>query len=132
MSRVFPPSYRVARAPARPLVLFDGDCRFCRRWTDSWRRSWGARLDLEASQSACVRFPEISAPAFDSALQLVEPDGSVFSGAYAALRARAHGGGTRGLLLPLYEKIPGAAPVLEFFYRVVAQNRRIFSLLIRR
>ena len=79
-----------------PLVLFDGDCRFCRRWTDSWRRSWGARLDLEASQSACVRFPEISAPAFDSALQLVEPDGSVFSGAYAALRAQAHGCGTEG------------------------------------
>jgi predicted DCC family thiol-disulfide oxidoreductase YuxK len=124
--------YHVAAPPAeRPLVLFDGECRFCRHWAELWRTQFAGRIDVAASQEARERFPEIPAAAYDEALQLVEPDGSVYSGACAALRARAHGRQRRGLLLPAYESLPGAPAVLELGYRIVARNRRIFSMLIR-
>jgi len=125
------PRLRVAAPPARPLVLYDGDCRFCRRWAASWREEFAGRLDLAPSQEARHLFPEISVAACDEALQLVEPDGAVYAGAEAALRARAHGRGRRGAWLRLYKSGPGAAALLEWGYRIVARNRRIFSMLLR-
>jgi predicted DCC family thiol-disulfide oxidoreductase YuxK len=124
--------YHVATPPAGlPLVLSDGDCRFCQHWAGRWRTQFAGRVEVATSQEARGRFPEIPAAAYDEALQLVEPDGAVYSGACAVLRARAHGRGRRGLLLPLYENVPGAPALLEFGYRIVARNRRIFSMLIR-
>ncbi len=112
-------------------MLFDGECRFCRRWADRWQADFAGRLDVAPSQEARTRFPEIPAAAYDQAMQLVEPDGTVYSGAQAALRAIAHGSGRRGLTLRAYESVPGAAALLELGYRIVARNRRVFSMLMR-
>lgn len=124
------PRYQVARPPALALVLFDGDCRFCQRWAERWRTDYTGRLEVSAAQSECHRFPEIPPTAYTAALQLIEPDGAVYSGAAAALRARAHGRRRRGVLLPLYESGPGAAALMEFGYRIVARHRRVFSMLM--
>jgi len=126
------PRYRVASPPPeRSLLLFDGDCRFCQLWAGRWRLAYAGRLDVATSQMERGRYPEIPASAYDEALQLIEPDGAVYSGAYAALRARAVGSGRRGLLLPIYETVPGMAGLMEFGYRIVARNRRLFSMLMR-
>lgn len=127
-----PPSpCRVAAPPPRPLVLFDGDCRFCRQWAGRWQRDFAGRLDVVPSREARGNFPEIPPAAYAGALQLVEPDGAVYAGAHAVLRALARGHGRRGKLLHCHETVPGAARLLEFAYRIVARNRRIFSMLIR-
>ncbi len=126
------PRYRVASPPPeRSLLLYDGECRFCQVWAGRWRTSFAGRLDVAPSQSERGRFPEIPVAAYGEALQLVEPDGAVYSGAYAALRARAAGSGRRGLLLPWYESVPGMAGLMDFGYRIVARNRRVFSMLMR-
>ncbi len=121
------PNYRVSSPPLKPLVLFDGECRFCRHWAGQWRANYGPHLDVAPGQDVHARFPEIPGTAFDEALQLVEPDGSVYSGAYAVLRARSHGRGRRGFLRWLYETVPGAASLMNFGYRIIARNRRVFS-----
>lgn len=123
--------YRVAHPPPRPLVLFDGECRFCRHWAGQWARDFAGALDVEPAQQAGGRFPQIPAREYDVALQLIEPDGFVYSGAVAALRALSHGRRRLGLLLALYEKSRFAAAFLEWGYRRVARNRRLFSLLMR-
>jgi predicted DCC family thiol-disulfide oxidoreductase YuxK len=112
------------------MVLFDGDCGFCRRWAEQWRTDYAGRLEVSAAQSERRRFPEIPPSVYAAALQLVEPDGFVYSGACAALRARAHGRRRRGMLLPVYESWPGAAALLEWGYRIVARHRRVFSMLM--
>lgn len=126
-----PPRQHVVLPPVRPTLLFDGDCRFCRRWAGRWGARFAGRLDVIPAQEARSRFPEIPDAAYAGALQLVEPDGGVHSGACAALRARAHGRGRRGALLSLYESVPGAAALMESGYRIAARNRRIFSMLMR-
>jgi predicted DCC family thiol-disulfide oxidoreductase YuxK len=122
---------RVAAPPAKPLVLFDGECRFCRMWADRWTESSGDRIDLASSQSQRGRFPEIPDQAFADALQLIDTDGTVYAGAEAVLRSRSLGLGRRGLALRTYTSVPGVAPVLELAYTAVARNRPVFSFLTR-
>ncbi|MBL9214054.1 MAG: lipase maturation factor family protein [Opitutaceae bacterium] len=121
---------RVASPPTgRPLLLWDGDCRFCRLWADRWREEYGARVDFAPARSQAGRFPEIPAAAFDEAVQFVTPDGRVFAGAAALLHARAHGTGRPGLLGRIYARVPGGAWLLEAAYRLVARRRgRLYAL----
>ena len=126
------PRYRVALPPPeRPLLLYDGDCQFCQLWANRWQAAYTGRLTVAPAQVRQGQFPEIPTAAFAEALQLVEPDGAVYSGACAVLRARACGRQKRGVLLPIYESVPGAAGLFEFGYRIVARNRRLFSMLMR-
>ncbi len=124
------PRHRVASPPAsKPLLLWDGACGFCRLWAERWREAYGDRLDLATAQSQAGRFPEIPAAAYNDAIQLIEPDGRVFSGAEAALRTRRHGRNRQDPLLWAYEKIPGVASVAEAGYGMVARHRPLFSRL---
>lgn len=125
------PSVRVSNPPARPLLLFDGDCGFCRLWIERWRDAYGARVDFTPAQEAGARFPEIPAEKFNEAVQLIETDGSVHSGAPAVLRTRALGKGRRDFALFAYESLPGVAPVTEMAYGLVARHRPLFSRLSR-
>src|SRR5258708_25367359 len=77
---------RVPNPPAKPLLVFDGDCGFCRTWVARWRRTVGPRVDYEEFQSAGARFPTIPRSRFRRALQLILPDREVFHGAEAAVR----------------------------------------------
>jgi predicted DCC family thiol-disulfide oxidoreductase YuxK len=124
--------FRVASPPVdRPLLLWDGDCGFCSLWAARWREAYGERVDLATAQSQAGRFPEIPTSAFELGIQLVEPDGNVYSGAEAALRTRRHGRGHGDAFLWAYEKIPGVAAVTDSGYGFVARHRPLFSKLTR-
>jgi lipase maturation factor 1 len=113
----------IAHPPlSRPVLIYDGECTFCRRWVDRWRTAAGVALDLEAAQTAAGRFPEIPPAEFVRAVQLVDTNGRVYSAAEAIVRARAlatH----RTWLQTAYELLPGFAPVAEAVYRLVARHR---------
>ena len=36
---------RVKSPPARPLMIFDGDCRFCAFWIRRWQRATGEAVE---------------------------------------------------------------------------------------
>ncbi|HEY1251279.1 MAG TPA: lipase maturation factor family protein [Thermoanaerobaculia bacterium] len=116
------PRWRVANPPARPLLLYDGTCGFCKTWIARWRERTGDAVDDEPSQSAGARFPEIPAAEFARAVQLVLPDGTVLSGAEAVARLLSLPNG-RGVFLWTYRRIPGVAPAAELAYRVIAGHR---------
>src|SRR5258706_11179176 len=122
----------VAASPTKPLLIFDGDCNFCRHWIARWKNSTGDAVDYIEFQDASIatRFPEISRDQFEQAVQLIEPDGSVYAGAEAALRSLAHGSHSHWQLW-CYEKLTGIAFVAEFFYRLVARHPGTFSTLTR-
>jgi predicted DCC family thiol-disulfide oxidoreductase YuxK len=119
------PAARVACPPPRPLLIYDGECDFCRRSVTRWRRITGDRVDFVPFQDAdaLARFPEIPRADLERAVHLIEPDGAVYRGAAAALRARRLPPG-HGWLWWLYERCPGFAPLAEAIYRGVAANRR--------
>lgn len=92
----------------------------------------GEAVDYSSSQEAAARYPEIPAAAFTRAVQLIETDGSVYSGAQGVFRALAHAGSRWARLpLALYEWVPGARLVAEGCYALVSRNRRVFSWFFR-
>ncbi|HKP02294.1 MAG TPA: lipase maturation factor family protein [Chthoniobacterales bacterium] len=121
---------RVPNPPSKPLVIFDGDCRFCRRWIERWRDMTGGAVEYAPYQEAATRFPEIPRENFEAALHFVDRDGTVYRGAEAVFRSLGTARAGRALLW-CHEHLPGFAPVTEAAYGFVARNRRIASFFTR-
>src|ERR1039457_5706679 len=120
----------VAVPPPKPLMVFDGDCNFCTLWIHRWRQMTGESVDYLPAQDPRIaaQFPEIPRAQFDTAVQLIETDGVVYSGAKAVFRALAKNP-KRQWLLRAYEQSPAVSNLTEWAYRLVAGNRKFFSLL---
>jgi predicted DCC family thiol-disulfide oxidoreductase YuxK len=118
---------------ARPAMLFDGRCGFCRRWVERWRHVAGGAVDFQPYQQSADLVPQIEYESLGRAVHLVEPDGSVTRGAAAVFRLFALAGVHRWLSWS-YQFIPGFAAVTESVYATIAAHRdaadRIDRLLI--
>jgi predicted DCC family thiol-disulfide oxidoreductase YuxK/uncharacterized membrane protein YphA (DoxX/SURF4 family) len=123
---------RVASPPTKPLLVFDGDCHFCRRWIARWQRITGDAISYIPFQdeSIAAGFPEIPREDFAQAVHLILPDGSVCRGAEAVFRSLAEAGQERWLLR-LYQKISFFADLSELLYEEVASHREFLSKLDR-
>ena len=119
----------VSLPPSKPVLIFDGDCGFCRFWIARWRHLTGDAVDYEPSQGADIqeRYPEIPRERFAKSVQLVEPDGRVTEGAEAVCRVLA--AARRPAALWSYQHIPGVASLGDRAYRLVAGHRSFWSLL---
>lgn len=124
------PSIRVAAPPEKPLLIYDGDCDFCRYWIERWRWFTGERVKYRASQEAEIagRFPEISPERFDQSVQLIQPDGRVLDGAAAIIAAL---GARWPWIEGCFKRLPLIRPAAESMYRFVAVRRGAFSKLNR-
>jgi predicted DCC family thiol-disulfide oxidoreductase YuxK len=120
----------VQNAPARPLVVFDGDCHFCRRWIERWRELTRGAVEYAPFQEAAERFPEIPRADFEQALHFIEKDGTVHRGADAVFRSLGTVRAGRALIW-CYDHVPGFAPITEAAYRVVARHRMLASFFTR-
>ena len=110
-----------AHAREKPLMVFDGDCGFCRAWIEYWKELTGDRVAYAPFQEAAAQFPDVPREQFAAAVQIFLPGGQRRSGAHAALTAMAIGEKTR--LLSAYEHVPGFAAVAEAAYRTIAAHR---------
>jgi predicted DCC family thiol-disulfide oxidoreductase YuxK len=113
-------------------MIFDGDCNFCRVWVHRWQHATNDEVEYLPFQDASVarRFPELPRAGFETAVHLVETDGSVYSGAEAAFRTLGHSP-HESLLLGWYLRSPMFARVMEAVYRFIATHRKLFSFLTR-
>jgi predicted DCC family thiol-disulfide oxidoreductase YuxK len=123
---------QVASPPAKPLMIFDGNCGFCSLWIRRWRHATGDHVDYLPSQDPRIgaQFPEVPRERFAAAVQLIETDGSVYGGAEAVFRALACNSHDHWLL-DWYRNSPGFAHVTEWGYGIVAGHRTLFSILTR-
>jgi predicted DCC family thiol-disulfide oxidoreductase YuxK len=124
-------TYQVANPPSKPLLVYDGDCGFCKLWVARWREETGNAVSYQPLQEAAARFPELPREEFERAVKLIEPDGRIWSGAAAVYHSLGAGG--RGLNLWSYDHVPGFAAASEFAYRFIAGHRdlahRVTALL---
>ena len=122
----------VASPPFKPLVIYDGECAFCCFWIRRWQQSTDQYVDYLPFQDhgTATAFPELTPQLLQTAVHLVETNGSVFSGAEAVFRALAHNPNEHWLL-DWHDNSPTFAHVTEAFYRFVAKNRGLFSALTR-
>ena len=89
---------RVSNPPPKPLMIWDGECHFCKRWIERWREITAGKVDYVTYQEAANRFPEIPIEQFQRAVAFIEPDGKAFFA----------GGGCLSLVtLPIFQKMAG-------------------------
>src|SRR5437773_1647523 len=123
-------SLRVSNAPPKPLLIWDGECDFCRLWIERWREITEGKVDYATYQEAAVRFPEIPVDQFTRAMAFIKPDGDVFFAADAVYRSLAYRR-SRRLLAWSYDRVPGFAAVGENGYGFIARHRNFASAVTR-
>jgi predicted DCC family thiol-disulfide oxidoreductase YuxK len=71
----------------KPLLLFDGNCGFCRIWIDYWKKLTAGKIDYAPYQEVAEQYPQVSREAAARAVQYVRTDGSVAGGARAVFES---------------------------------------------
>lgn len=115
---------------ARPLLVFDGRCSFCRLWIERWKRATGDTVEYAPSSEAAAALPGVPAGEFARSVVLVRTDGSWTGGALAAIEALK---GTRSgrALHFLHRKSSLFRSLAEGCYRGVAGHRDEALLVTR-
>ena len=121
---------RVSNPPLKPLLIWDGDCDFCRLWIERWREITAGKTDYSASQEVADQFPEIPADEFNRSVVLIQPNGAVFLAAEAVYRSLAYRH-SREWLAWSYDHVPGFAAVSETGYGLIARHRGFASAVTR-
>lgn len=110
--------------PDRIVVIFDGQCRFCRAGVErlsSW--DWWGKLSFVSLHDVEVarRWPQLTHAQLMEQMYIVTPRGECLGGAHAVRYL------TRFLpvLWPMapWMHIPGTLPIWQFFYGIVARSR---------
>jgi len=116
-----------------PLMIWDSECAWCRRWIQRWQRITGEQVQYAPYQyfdldenNQLKKFPSISIHDCERAVQLVLPDGSVYRAAEAVFRALA-AAGRRNVWLWLYQHCPGFQFISERLYTFIASRRPLFQ-----
>jgi len=107
---------------SHPLLIYDGDCGFCRGRVARWRALTGNRAEYKSFQELAALPAGLNAEALRESVHWIEPSGAVYRGAAAVFRLQAHAGRKRWALW-CYEHLPGAAPLCEAAYQTVARHR---------
>jgi predicted DCC family thiol-disulfide oxidoreductase YuxK len=114
----------------RPLVIYDGQCGFCKIWIRYWAELTGPALSYAPSQEVGASYPQIPASNYSQSVQLVMPSGQAISGARAVFTTLTYAPGMAWLLW-IYDHVPGFAPLTEMAYRLIAAQRSFFYQLTR-
>ncbi len=110
----------------KPLLVYDGDCDFCKYWITQWQHITQDRIKYVPYQQIASEFPNIPLSSFQSSIKLIHTDGQVHSGAEAVFRAL-----NNRILLWCYTKLKLFSVICEVSYRIIANNRSLFSALTR-
>src|SRR5438105_3348455 len=121
---------RVTHPPARPLMIWDGECHFCRRWIERWREITAGQIDYATYQEAASQFPELPLEQFKRAIVFIESDGKTFFAAEAVYRSLAYRS-SRKWLAWCYDHVLGFAGISEIVYNFIARHRKFGSTVTR-
>lgn len=121
---------RVSNPPPKPLLIWDGECHFCKLWIERWREITAGKVDYATYEQAAHQFPEISVEQFKRAMAFIEPDGETFFAAEAVYRSLGYRSSRRWLAWS-YDHVPGFAAISETAYKFIARHRGLGSTFTR-
>ena len=113
----------------KPILIYDGNCRFCLYWIGIWKNKTEDRVEYAPYQSVGNQFPQISLDQFERSVQLVKPDREITEGAKAVLETLAYNPGL-AWLLRTYQNFPLFAKTAETIYYFIAKHRSALSSVL--
>lgn len=126
---------KIARTTApptgKPLMVWDGQCPFCRYWITVLKSKTGGRVEYQPYQTASARFPDLSDEDFREAVRLIEPDGTVYSGPDCAYRSFLYFSKPIAFPHRLYGKSSLFISLSDWGYYFVSENRPFMLALTK-
>ncbi|SVA20863.1 uncharacterized protein METZ01_LOCUS73717, partial [marine metagenome] len=116
--------------PPRPILVWDGECNFCRLCAQRFDSQKGNKVDLIPYQSLHQKWPQAPTEDYASAVYLFTPAGKSYRSAAAIYRFYAEYP-WRGWANWAYKRFRWFAFLSEWGYQFVANNRKIFARLVR-
>ena len=109
-----------------PLVIYDGQCRFCVAQAERLQRIARGRIRLRPCGDEVERdYPGVTTPDCLREMKFIAADGRVSGGADAVVLSLVQGRSFGALLLPLY-RLGIIRGVARIAYRFIARNRYRF------
>ena len=112
-----------------PLLVWDRDCDFCQLCIERFHVHSGNRVDLVPYQDLLKRYPEAPELDYKRSLVFFSKENKAYKGAAAVYRLYLELG--RGWGFKLYFKFRWFAVLSEWFYRLVAEHRGIFLMIVK-
>ena len=116
--------------PPRPILVWDGECNFCRLCAERFNSHRENKVDLIPYQSLHQKWPQAPTEDYASAVYLFTPAGKSYRAAAAIYRFYAEYP-WRGWAYWAYKRFLWFAALSEWGYRFVANNRKTFARLAR-
>ncbi len=114
------PEIRIGQAPQSGLLLYDGECGFCSRSVRLLERIARKPFEKRASSEVLAGLPEEVAQTVSGQMLWLEPDGTIWGGSQALLRALS---ATGWPALAFLLGNPIVRPLTRALYRLVARWR---------
>ena len=108
----------------RPVVVFDGECPFCRKQVErirAWSKDGSFEYVPRQTPDLAQRFPVLARQDFNTGMRLMLPEGGVAVGADAMYEIARRMPGWRWVAW-LY-RIPGVNRIARAAYDWIARNR---------
>jgi len=116
----------------RPMLVFDGECKFCRRLASKWNKKIGEKINFVPYNELSDKYGNTSTEEFTKEIKLIYPEGTVYGGAAAAFKVIEHSKSPLRALSWLYDHTRVFDPIWEWVYELVAKYRHRFLFLVTR
>ncbi len=127
---MFTKFYRTNYPPTeKPMMVWDGECGFCKYWVTRWKMYTGDRITYKTYQEVASQFKDIPLKEFKKASRLIEPNGSVYSGPDSAYRSFAYSEEKHWPWHDWYERFPVFTKLSDHSYNFIAKHRSFFYKL---
>ncbi len=107
----------------KPMMVWDGECGFCKYWITNWKSKTEDRIDFKTFQEVADRFEDIHLKEFKKASRLIEPNGSVFSGPDSAFRSFTYFEKQNSRWHRWYSNYKWFASLSDTIYNFIAKHR---------
>ncbi len=115
----------------KPVLIWDGDCGFCKYWVTRWKAITGEAIQYRTYQEAATDFPDIPLKEFKKASRLIEPDGKVYSGPDSAYRSYDYASNKKYPFHRWYLKYSFFRKLSDHGYNFIAKRRSLMFKLTR-
>jgi predicted DCC family thiol-disulfide oxidoreductase YuxK len=114
----------------KPVLIFDGDCGFCRMWIARWEKQVDGQVLFQPFQEVLDQYPQLSYEKVRQAVHFIECGGKVSVAAEAIVKMLQYAPCKKHWLW-LYRYCPGASAVSEWHYKQIARHRDFAAFTVR-
>ncbi len=109
----------------KPVMVWDGECGFCKYWTTRWRNITKDNIAYIPYQEAKDHFRDIELIHFKQASRFIDKEGRIYSGPQSAYKTLSYNRNW-AFLNNWYENYSLFTNFSDQLYNLIAKNRGVF------